>query len=345
MRVPGGSPETLGSFTWEVAATLTGWCCSAARPHSHPGPAVRATLIKVAADPQNGADRIPDEWQTNWKPVTETADDVVSETAAAALHGLLDAPGPPPGFGDSLPPLWHWLAFLPVSAQQELGADGHLRIGRFMPPVPLPRRMFAGGSLRFAGAVTVGSSLHRESVVSKVDEKDGRTGPLVFVEVMHRIAGGDRASIEEAQSIVYRERSSTDGGAEPLPSKAHPGPDIDWTWRGELATDSTLLFRFSALTYNAHRIHYDRAYAMDVEGYPGLIVHGPLQAVALAELCRRNLPHRKLSSFDFRSLRPAFDGAPLHLRGGLCEGNTVKLEALDHLGQATMRATAKLAHS
>jgi 3-methylfumaryl-CoA hydratase len=271
-----------------------------------------------------------------WAPVTEERQDTVTATAAAALHGLLDGVGPPPAAGDPLPPLWHWLAFLPDAPQRELGPDGHPRQGGFLPPTRLPRRMFAGGRLQIGGPVAVAEALHRTSVVSAVTEKSGRSGDLVFVEVTHRLSAGRGPAVTEVQDLVYR------GEAAPGGATGAAEEDSAWTWHEELSTDPTLLFRFSALTYNAHRIHYDRAYATEVEGYPGLVVHGPLQAIALAELCRRHLADRQVTGFSFRARRPAFDGAPLRLRGRRTDDDHVELVALDGAGQVTMSAEASL---
>ena len=272
-----------------------------------------------------------------WAPVAEERVDAVPAAAAAALHGLLDAPGPPPGPGDPLPPLWHWLAFLPDAPQRHLGPDGHLRQGGFLPPTRLPRRMFAGGRIDHEGPVAVAQPLHRTSLVTSVTEKSGRSGDLVFVEVTSRLSAGGRPAITEVHDLVYR-------GAAPPAAAGDPPPEDDagWAWHEELATDPTVLFRFSALTYNAHRIHYDRAYATEVEGYPGLVVHGPLQAIALAELCRRHLGDRQVATFSFRACRPAFDGAPLRLRGRRIDDNRVELAALDGSGHVTMTAEAAL---
>jgi 3-methylfumaryl-CoA hydratase len=273
-----------------------------------------------------------------WQPVAEQRDDVVTPEAAAALHGLLDGVGPPPGMHDPLPPLWHWLAFLPTAPQRDLGPDGHPKQGGFLPPTHLPRRMFAGGRLDLPVPVAVGRRLHRTSQVTSVAEKDGRSGHLVFVEVTHQLASAGRPVIVEVQDLVYREAAAggTRGGGDPA------ADDGSWRWEEHLPTDPTVLFRFSALTYNAHRIHYDRAYATDVEGYPGLVVHGPLQAIALAELCRRHLPEHRVSAFSFRALRPAFDGPSLRLRGRLTEDHRAELEAVDADGHPTMTAEAAL---
>jgi 3-methylfumaryl-CoA hydratase len=288
-----------------------------------------------------------------WQPAAEVVADVVTEAAAAALHGLLDAPGPAPANGEPVPPLWHWLAFLPRTAQRDLGPDGHPRVGGFMPPVKLPRRMFAGARLQFVAALPVGATLERRSTVISVEEKTGRSGDLVFVKVRHELSSDGCLGLVEEQDIVYREPEPPAGGGvagsgnsrrpgdqEPRRA-AEPAPEADpaWTWSHELAIDTTVLFRFSALTYNAHRIHYDRPFATGVEGYPGLVVHGPLQAVALAELCRRHRPDDVMTGFRFRAMRPAFDDGPLQVHGR-SEDDVVSLTAADHLGTTTMEAEA-----
>ena len=260
---------------------------------------------------------------------------MVTTGAVAALNGVLDSPAPPPEPGEAVPPLWHWLAFLPRVAQRELGPDGHPKPGAFLPPIPNSRRMFAGGKLEFRRPLLVADPLERRSTVIAVEEKRGRSGELIFVKVRQEITSDGKLSVIEDQDIVYRvgaPREATDDTVAPPLSAA------DWTWAWDLDIDPTLLFRFSALTYNAHRIHYDRAYAMHVEGHPGLVVHGPLQAVALAELCRRR-GEQQLGAFRFRALRPAFDDGPLLLRGRP-NGREVDLAAFDHSGRITMQAQA-----
>jgi 3-methylfumaryl-CoA hydratase len=276
-----------------------------------------------------------------WQPATEVVTDTVTAGAAEALHGLLDAPGNPPVDGDPVPPLWHWLAFLPRVPQRELGPDGHPKRGTFLPPVALPRRMFAGGRFTFEREIAVGERLVRRSAVASVDEKEGRSGTLVFVTVRHEIGPEDGVpAVVEEQDLVYREPARLGGSPkDPTPSS---DADKEWPWSWDLAVDPILLFRFSALTYNSHRIHYDRPYAVEVEGYPGLVVHGPLQAVALAELCRRSGPGRPLESFRFRALRPCFDDANLRLRGRN-EGDSVHLVASAGAGPPTMQAEAVIA--
>jgi 3-methylfumaryl-CoA hydratase len=275
-----------------------------------------------------------------WEPVVEEGVDLITPATAAALHGLLDAPGPPPGAGDPLPPLWHWLAFLPRTPQRDLGDDGHPRPGSFMPPAE-GRRMFAGGHLVLDGGLRVGAELRRRSEVTAVEQKEGRSGRLQFVTVTHQLhpAQSGGPAVTDVQDIVYRPPAPPAAAG----AASAPDPTADagrWDWGFELRPDPTLLFRFSALTYNAHRIHYDRTYATEVEGYPGLVVHGPLQAIALAELCRRNLPDRPLRSFRFRALRPAFDGRPLQVVGRADGEDRIALAVVDDAGSTTMQADA-----
>jgi 3-methylfumaryl-CoA hydratase len=270
-------------------------------------------------------------------PAPETESDLVPAGAARALHNLLDAPGPPPASGDPLPPLWHWLAFLPRTPQEDLGPDGHPQLGSSTRREAFPRRMFAGARLWFPGIARIDRQLVRQSDVVSTTEKSGRSGPLLFVTIEHRVASEEEVVVREDQDIVYRpsQQQGTPQGEEPVP------PMNDWTWGLDLHPSETMLFRFSALTYNAHRIHYDRQYAREVEGYPGLVVQGPLQAIALAEVCRRDCPDRRMTSFDFRALRPAFEGATLNVRGRP-NGSSADLAVFDGSGRRTMEATATL---
>lgn len=271
----------------------------------------------------------------SWSPTTEMRTDEVTARSAGALHGLLDGVGAPPGPGDPIPPLWHWLAFLPSAPQEQLGPDGHPRASGLLPPIDLAHRMYARGNITVDSALTIGSTLERRSCVTSITKKSGRTGELVFVEVTHEISGVGAGSVIDVQDLVYRGKVTSPPKSAPE-SESAPSATKEWLWRRELRIDATLLFRFSALTYNAHRIHYDYNYATKVEGYPDLVVHGPLQAVALLELCRRHIPERDVVNIEFIAKRPAFDGAPLHLRGRWMDDDAVELEAVDQSGVASM---------
>ena len=273
---------------------------------------------------------------TQWQPTRESRTDIVSAGAARALHDLLDREGGAPGEGELLPALWHWLAFLPQARQSDIGPDGHPRTGGFLPPTDGRRRMYAGGRVEIGGGPRIGAPLHRVSVVSDVAHKSGRTGDLMFVVVDHEIES-EGGRIADRNDIVYRDPA-------PTSASGSPAGDIDEgaVWGRDVAIDPALLFRFSALTYNAHRIHYDRGWAVDAEGYPGLVVHGPLQAILLADAAERAHPGSRITSFDFRSTAPAFDAHPLRLRVRAGEGDRVDLAAYSD-GVRTMAASAVLA--
>jgi 3-methylfumaryl-CoA hydratase len=190
--------------------------------------------------------------------------------------------------------------------------------------------------------MTISQPIHRRSLVTSVTEKKGKTGDLVFVEITHELFTKEQPVMKEIQNLVYRD----EGGAPPtvtgsqISDESELSNSGEWDWKHEIETDPTLLFRFSALTYNAHRIHYDRAYATEVEGYPGLVVQGPLQAVALANLCHCRLGNRQLKTFEFRARRPAFEGSLLQLRGRVASDDGIQLAVFDGDGQLTMDATA-----
>jgi 3-methylfumaryl-CoA hydratase len=269
---------------------------------------------------------------------TESRRDVVSEVSAAALHGLFDVIGTPPALHDPLPPLWHWLAFLPNAPQRELGPDGHPSEGTLLFTPPGMRRMFAGATVEFLSPIGIGETIHRTSEVTAVTKKQGKSGALLFAEVTHHLSVGDRLTIREVQNLVYRGPSRESVG-----STRDGGVDLveeDWGWRRELPTDSVLLFRFCALTYNAHRIHYDREYATTVEGYPGLVVPGPLLAIALALLALEANEGSPIATFEFRAIQPIYEGDVVQLRGRRVSADSLELAAFNAVGQLSMTASA-----
>ncbi|MEO8804511.1 MAG: MaoC family dehydratase N-terminal domain-containing protein [Burkholderiaceae bacterium] len=276
----------------------------------------------------------------SWVGRSETVQDTIGATPVIALTATLDHPAAPSEAGTVLPPLWHWLYFLPMHRQSDIGPDGHAKRGGFMPPVPLPRRMWAGSQFEFRSPIRVGDLVARTSTIDDVTTKEGRTGKLVFVKVRHELRrnGGPDPALVEFHDIVYREAQRADDVAPP-PQKAAEGAP----WQREIVPDDVLLFRYSALTFNGHRIHYDRRYVTEVEGYPGLIVHGPLIATLLMDLLRRQLPSADVASFRFKAVRPTFDLHPFRVNGELqSDGKTVHLWAQDHEGWLTMDATATL---
>ena len=277
---------------------------------------------------------------TSWIGKTETVHDVATATPYAALCATLDRPAGRPPAGTPLPPLWHWLYFLPLYRQSDLGPDGHANRGGFLPPVPLPRRMWAGSQFEFHGALHVGDRLTRVSTIAAVSQKSGRSGPLVFVKVRHEVSanGETTPALIEFHDIVYREAPKPDDVV-PAP---RPAPDAS-QWARRWIPDDVLLFRYSALTFNGHRIHYDRRYVTEVEGYPGLVVHGPLIATLLLDSLRSELPEARVTKFEFRAVRPLFDTAPFDVCGDrLPDGKRVHLWARDDQGYLAMDATATL---
>jgi len=276
----------------------------------------------------------------SWIGRSETLRDTVGPTPVVALTATLDHPATPVDTGTALPPLWHWLYFLPMHRQSEIGPDGHAKRGGFLPPVPLPRRMWAGSQFEFRAPIRVGDRVERTSTIADVMSKEGRTGKLVFVKVRHELRCNDAVdpALVEFHDIVYREAQG--------PNDVAPPPQLaptDGEWQRSIVPDDVLLFRYSALTFNGHRIHYDRRYVTEVEGYPGLIVHGPLIATLLLDLLRRERPDAEVASFRFKAVRPTFDLHSFRVNGQpQPDGKTVRLWAADHEGWLTMDATATL---
>jgi len=274
-----------------------------------------------------------------WVGKTETATDTITATPYAALSATLDRdPGQAPA-GTPLPPLWHWLYFLPLYRQSEVGPDGHAQRGGFLPPVPLPRRMWAASQLEFKRPLRLGDAIRRVSTITDVSEKSGRTGALVFVKVRHEIRANDEASpaIVEFHDIVFREAPKD---VDVSPPRVAPAQS---RWQRRVVPDAVLLFRYSALTFNAHRIHYDRKYVTGVEGYPGLVVHGPLIATLLLDLLREKLPDATVRRYEFRAVRPLFDTNAFDVCGEPApDGKSVRLWAKDHEGALAMDATAEI---
>jgi 3-methylfumaryl-CoA hydratase len=277
-----------------------------------------------------------------WIGRSETATDVVTSAPLAGLAALLDH-ATPPWRGGELVPLGHWLNFLPRARQSEMDVDGHPRRGAFLPPVPLPRRMWAGGRLTFHIPIPVGATIERRSTIADVAAKSGKSGTMVFVTVRHEITIAGRLAVGEEQDIVYREMPARAAGTRPgTPAAVEPEAPAEplraSDWTRDVTPDPVQLFRFSALTFNAHRIHYDRTYCRDVEGYPGLVVHGPFIATLLLDHFLRRRPEARITSFQFRAQRPLYDTAAF----SLCMAATptgADLWTLNQDGQTTMTST------
>ena len=277
----------------------------------------------------------------DWIGRTERRADLVTPAPLTMLSATLDRDDPEPVAGAEVPPLWHWLYFLPVAPQSQIGPDGHPRRGGFLPPVPQPRRMWAGGRLAFEHPLRVGDEITRVSRIADVSVKEGRSGKLVFVCVRHEISDARGVALTEEHDIVYR---SAAGAADAAAAPQRPPIAGQQAWSRSVAPDAVLLFRYSALTFNGHRIHYDRAYVTEVEGYPGLVVHGPLIATLLLDLLRRQMPDARVAAFDFRAVRPTFDLHPFAVHGKpSADGTSVELWSEDHEGFLTMQGKATLA--
>ena len=276
----------------------------------------------------------------DWRPPDTDHADVIAARRVRELAATLDIDE---SFadGDALPALWHWLFFLDWPKGSELGADGHPRDGVFLPPIPNRRRMFAGARLTIGAPLVIGEAATRHAQVMKTSVKHGRSGDLLFVTVRSQYRQRDREVLVEEQDLVYR---SDDGSATPFARPSEPlGPQTT-PWVSHPHVDSPVLFRFSALTANAHRIHYDEPYATGVEGYPGLVVHGPLLAVYLAELARRNGPTTGLSGFEFQLRRPVFVGDQFRVQGTPADdGQSASLAVVSGAATDHVTATARYA--
>jgi 3-methylfumaryl-CoA hydratase len=274
----------------------------------------------------------------SWVGCTQESADQIALTPIRMMSATLDTPGNLAS-PIALPPLWHWLYFLPGERQSNIGPDGHPRRGGFLPPIALPRRMWAGGRLVFLRPLTMGEPVKRVSRIQSIQNKSGRSGKLMFVTLLHEISGPQGLAVREEQDLVYRDAPAP-GAAVPLMFAAPSDEQFVRT----VTPDPVLLMRYSALTFNSHRIHYDRPYAMQEEGYPGLVVHGPLIATLLMEELRRAHPEKRISRFTFKAVSPLFDTAPFQVAGRLDgDGRSANLWARGPAGQLAMQASVEIA--
>jgi len=286
----------------------------------------------------------------HWVGKTETQFDTITPFPLTALAATIDSDPPANHPGDHIQELRHWLFFLPTARHSELGSDGHPKRGGFLPPVPLPRRMWAGSQFIFHQHLRVGDQVARISKIDKVTHKTGRHGDLVFVRVNHTIHLLNQATakpdttniaITEFHDIVYRTVAKGENATSP--KKKIPIAPENSAWCNEWTVDDVMLFRYSALTFNGHRIHYDRQYACSEEGYPGLVVHGPLVATLLLDAMREKLSDRALWKYEFKAISPLFDIDTFFVCGEPSRDNdTVALWAKNKHNQITMTATATL---
>lgn len=279
-------------------------------------------------------DQIDEAMLRQWIGRRESAEDVLAPRLVRELRATLDLGDEMPAPGEIAPLAVHWCLSPPTVVGARLGADGHPARGGFLPPVPLPRRMWAGGGLEFHDALLVGDTVRRESEIGDVVVKQGRSGTLCFVTVRHTLSTARGKALSERHDIVYRDLDAGPGAARPAAREEAAAAE----WRREMTASPTLLFRYSAVTFNGHRIHYDRSYVTGVEGYPGLIVHGPLQATWLLHFAAE-IGGRAPARFSFRGVRPLFDFEVF----ALCarrEGDGFALWVETNDGKRTMEARA-----
>lgn len=271
-----------------------------------------------------------------WVGRQETSEALVTAYNADAMAATLDRDDPPYRVGDQIPPGWHQFYIREVVKLKDTGPDGHLKRGGFLPPIVLPRRMWAGTRSTFHQPIRIGDTIHRTTTIAAITPKTGKTGDLVFLRLRHELTGPQGPTVTEEQDVVYREAANP---GEPVPEPPpEPGRAV---WKRTIHPTPVLLFRMSALTMNSHRIHYDRPYATEVEKYPGLLVHGPLTHILLMDLLRRELPRARLRTFSVRAISPLYDIDDFTVEGTpAVDGSSATLWALNHQGRLAMSAEA-----
>ena len=270
----------------------------------------------------------------DWIGRSETRSDVITAALLQRFCATIDTP-----VTNDIPQGLHWCLGLPDTPTAELAEDGHPAKGGFLPPVPLPRRMWASSNVSFEQPLHLGDEISRVSTIASIDEKSGKSGDLVFVAIDHETRVDRRVAIRERQNIVYREPVRSAAPAKPASTK--PADLSGWDWQQKIIPTEALLFRYSALTFNSHRIHYDRPYAVQEEGYPGLVVHGPLMATLLLNRAASEFGANRLSRFSFRGQAPAFANVAIHLVGkGAAKAITLAVLGID--GQEIMIAEAAI---
>ena len=269
-----------------------------------------------------------------WIGRSELREDNLVAAPVDRLSATLDHPSSLAGPAGILPPCWHWLYFHDAEPISGLGADGHPKRGGFLPPVPLPRHMWAGSRVTFLSPLMLGDVARKQSTIIDIRQRHGGSGALVFVTLRHEVFVNDKLVIEEIQDLVYRDGDIARGKTLPAADEAQ--------WHRKLTPDSVMLFRYSALTFNSHRIHFDRNYAIGEEGYSSLVVQGPLTATLLLDLLHRRQPAVTLAYFEFRAVAPLLEGSDLILQGRR-DGELITLWALDADGNLAMEARARVA--
>jgi 3-methylfumaryl-CoA hydratase len=270
-----------------------------------------------------------------WVGREQVVEDPLCDFPARALGAMLEHDRTV-SMGDALPPCWHWLYFLETPRSSMTGLDGHPRMGKFLPPIPLPRRMWAAGSLKILRLLRLGGVAQKRSRIRSIDHKTGKSGDLVFVVIEHQLSQAGQVCIQEEQTLVYRAMPTGR-----MASSAGEHATVAADWSSPFNPDSVALFRYSALTFNAHRIHYDRDYATQEEFYPGLVVQAPLLVTLLLDLVDREITDMSLKDLRFRAVRPAFDSSPVQLLGQRSDRH-VNLWTADAENFVGISATAEL---
>lgn len=267
-----------------------------------------------------------------WISKKETQVDYLNQRPLAMMQALLNQDNKNL---TELPHLYHWLYFLPIVNNAQLAEDGHPQKGGFLPPIPFPKRMWAGGRLQFLRNISVNQKIKRESEIIKIEFKQGKSGDMYFVTVKHSIFADDQLAIVEEQDIVYRDTSNQ---VQTKPAAIAPAAEAKpFSYKKHFPVDTTSLFRYSALTFNSHKIHYDRPYAMQEEGYPGLVVHGPFLATLLMHFFKQEYPNKTIQSFDFRAVNPVFDFNEFSICGDV-QDQTAELWIEKENNQIAMKA-------
>ena len=282
------------------------------------------------------SEQIESEQYQSWIGNTETSSDLLTTAPMVSMAATLDKADLNFDIGTEVPPLWHWLFFLNPARHSLLASDGHAEKGDFLPPIPLPRRMWAGSRFEFRQPLLVGETISRRSEIKSIKFKQGRSGQLAFVCVHHQVSSERGIALREEHDIVFRDNAAA---ATPAPEPLSAPEQSDF--HRSVTADAVLLFRYSALTFNGHRIHYDRDYVTQTEGYPGLVVHGPLLATLLCDLLLESLPGCKLEKFEFKAMHPVFDLNDFKVCGlQPDEHNVSRLWIQDHNGSLCMDAAA-----
>lgn len=242
--------------------------------------------------------------------------------------------------GTPLPPCAHWIYFTPMDPHSDIAEDGHAKKGDFLPPVDLPKRMWAGGNIQFKKQLKAGMPADKKSTIINIEEKEGTSGKLCFVTVRHQINVSGAMAIDEEQQIVYREASEQ--GVHPIRTTPM---DIDYDWKKTKKVDSVMLFRFSALTFNSHKIHYDKEYATETEGYPNLVVHGPLLLVLMLNEFKTKTDGKVIEEVEYRATGPVFLGEEITITSKDVDNTRVEMRLLGPDNKIAMKATIKWIYS